>query len=90
MPTVAAALANLPQRASAAAPATARPPAEATALGPQDLVAMAVGVLMHRYSLQRGQALARLHKLAADEQRGLSDQAGRLIEAVELLARGNG
>ena len=87
VPTVAAALANLPQRASAAAPAAARPPAEATALGPQDSVAMAVGVLMHRYSLQRGQALARLRKLADDEQRGLADQAGRLLDAVELLAK---
>jgi response regulator NasT len=55
-----------------------------------DLVAMAVGVLMHRYSLQRGAALQRLNKLAADEQRGLADQAGRLVEAVELLARGHG
>ena len=42
---------------------------------------------MHRYSLQRGQALARLQKLAADEQRSLADQAGRLVDAVELLAR---
>jgi response regulator NasT len=42
---------------------------------------------MHRYSLQRGQALARLRKLAADEQRSLADQASRLVEAVELLSR---
>ena len=48
---------------------------------------MAVGVLMHRYSLQRGQALARLQKLAQDEHRSLADQAARLVEAVELLAR---
>ncbi len=52
-----------------------------------ELVAMAVGVLMHRYSLQRGQALQRLQKLASDERRGLADQAERLVEAVELLAR---
>jgi len=51
---------------------------------------MAVGVLMHRYSLQRDQALARLRRLADDEQRSLADQAGRLVEAVELLARGQG
>ena len=105
LPAVAAAFASLPARNGAArpaaAPAAATPPAApavpavpAAAVEPAtttvDLVAMAVGVLMHRYSLQRGQALARLHKLAADEQRGLTDQAGRLIEAVELLARGNG
>ena len=84
VPTVAAALANLPQRAAPAAPAA---PVAAAALGPDPLVPMAVGILMHRYSLQRGQALQRLQKLAEDEQRSLADQAGRLVDAVELLAR---
>jgi response regulator NasT len=51
-------------------------------------VPLAVGVLMHRYSLQRAAALERLRKLAADEQRSLADQAGRLVDAVELLSRG--
>ena len=90
VPTVAAALANLPQRAGAApaAPAhTSTVAAAADALGHDSLVPMAVGVLMHRYSLQRGQALSRLRKLADDEQRGLADQAGRLLDAVELLGR---
>lgn len=50
------------------------------------LVPMAVGVLMHRYSLSRAQALARLQKLADSEGRPLGDAAQRLIEAVELLA----
>ena len=86
VPTVAAALAHSPQRAAASAP-PAPPPAGATANAFIDLVPMAVGVLMHRYSLQRGQALQRLQKLASDEQRSLADQAGRLVEAVELLAR---
>ena len=97
LPAVAAAIGNLPARGAAAglslgglaaAPATpprlAEPghrPAEI------DPVAIAVGVLMHRYSLQRGQALERLHKLALGEQRGLRDQAERLVQAVELLAR---
>jgi len=90
LPTVAAALASLPARAAAAAvaPAVAAPaPAPLAPAGP-DVVAIAVGVLMHRYSLQRGVALQRLQKLAADEQRNLADQATRLVEAVELLARG--
>lgn len=88
LPTVAAAMAGLPARvaAAAAAPVAAAAPAAAAI----DLVAVAVGVLMHRYSLQRGAALQRLHKLAADEQRGLRDQAERLVDAVELLARGQG
>ncbi|HMC17211.1 MAG TPA: response regulator [Albitalea sp.] len=49
-------------------------------------VAMAVGVLMHRYSLARGAALERLERLAASEGRALVDQAERLLEAVELLS----
>jgi two-component system, response regulator PdtaR len=93
LPAVAQAFAQLPARGEAAPPATVAAVAVATvapAAGSSDLVAMAVGVLMHRYSLQRGPALARLQKLADDEQRPLADQAGRLVEAVELLARGQG
>ena len=92
LPAVAAAFASLPARHGAARLAAARaaPAAAEPAIATSDLVAMAVGVLMHRYSLQRGAALQRLNKLAADEQRGLADQAGRLVEAVELLARGHG
>ena len=86
LPTVAAALAQLPARAAArtAAPAATAPDAAA----PLDVVPLAVGVLMHRYSLQRSTALERLRRLAADEQRSLADQAGRLVDAVELLSRG--
>ena len=90
LPTVAAAFGNLPARAAAAA-AAARAGATASpapGAGGGELVAMAVGVLMHRYSLQREQARLRLQKMAADEQRGLVEQAGRLVDAVELLARG--
>ena len=50
------------------------------------LVALAVGVLMHRYSLLRGAALERLQQLAATEGRPLSDQAERLVAAVEELS----
>ena len=91
LPTVAAALAQLPARAAARA---AAPVPAAVAMvdsaQPLDLVPLAVGVLMHRYSLQRATALQRLHKLATDEQRSLADQAGRLVDAVELLSRGQG
>ncbi len=96
LPAVAAAFANLPSRSAGSAgsgrSAGQAPAATAAAAAPAsdlltDLVPMAVGVLMHRYSLQRGQALARLQKLAQDEQRGLADQAARLLDAVELLAR---
>ena len=92
LPAVAAAIGNLPARGPAAGlGATPATPARSAEAGQRpaeiDPVAIAVGVLMHRYSLQRAQALERLHKLALSEQRGLRDQAERLVEAVELLAR---
>ncbi len=89
LPTVAAAMTRLPARqAQPAAPAAIVPPPAADATAGLDLVAMAVGVLMHRYSLQRTTAMERLRRMAADEQRSLPEQAGRLVDAVELLARG--
>ena len=77
VPAVEAAFANLnarPQGAAASEDALASP------------VAMAVGVLMHRYSLARGPALERLRRLAQAENRPLADQAERLLQAVELLS----
>jgi response regulator NasT len=50
------------------------------------LVPLAVGVLMHRFSLTRPEALARLRKLAAAEKRSVSAQAERLVLAVEELS----
>ena len=47
---------------------------------------MAVGVLMHRYSLPRAAALERLHQLTATEGLTLAEHAARVLEAVELLA----
>jgi response regulator NasT len=52
----------------------------------EQLVPMAVGVLMHRYSLSRQESLQRLEKLAETEGRSVAEAAQRLIEAVELLA----
>lgn len=85
VPAVEAALANVGARraAPAAAPAAAPLPA-GEAIEP--VVAMAVGVLMHRYSLARGAALERLRRQASAEQRPLADQAERLLQAVELLS----
>jgi response regulator NasT len=55
-------------------------------------VAIAIGVLMHRYSLSRSAAFERLQRLATTENRSLQQQSERLIEAVELLSMpgGNG
>jgi two-component system, response regulator PdtaR len=52
-----------------------------------DVVAIAVGVLMHRYSLSRREALGRLHRMAATDGLLVRAQAERLLDAVELLAR---
>jgi CheY-like chemotaxis protein len=52
-----------------------------------DPVAIAVGVLMHRYSLSRREALDRLHRMAATDGLLVKAQAERLLDAVELLAR---
>jgi two-component system, response regulator PdtaR len=67
----------------AAAPAA--PPSELpTQL---DATAIAVGVLMHRYSLPRDEALSRLMGMASADGHSLPEQARRIVDAVELLAR---
>lgn len=83
VPAVEAAFANIDAQRAQAAPAvgaTGGLPALET------VVAVAVGVLMHRYSLPRGPALERLQRLAQAENRPLAEQAERLLQAVELLS----
>jgi response regulator NasT len=70
-----------------AVPAAAPPVAAPLPAALADPVPLAVGVLMHRYSLPRDQALQRLQRLAADHQQALAAQAERLLGAVEELAR---
>ena len=67
------------QEPSASPVATADPLADA--------VAIAVGVLMHRYSLSRREALERLNRMASADGLLLKAEAERLLDAVELLAR---
>jgi response regulator NasT len=88
VPAVAAALAGVAAKQSSGA---AAPPAAATkAAGPTAagdvVVAMAVGVLMHRFSLVRGAAMERLQRLADADRRSLAEQAERVLEAVESLS----
>ena len=73
------AFATLPARHAAAPPAAASPM-------PSPEVLMAVGVLMHRFSLTRAAAYERLHRLASAERLSLDAQAACLLEAVEQLA----
>ncbi|MEO8122422.1 MAG: response regulator [Burkholderiales bacterium] len=51
------------------------------------IVAMAVGVLMHRNSLARVAAHELLRSQAHEDGQSIEHQAQRLIDAVELLAR---
>jgi two-component system, response regulator PdtaR len=85
VPAVEAALAKLPANRldAGSAPAQRRPAGDDPSGA---AVAMAVGVLMHRYSLARGPALERLRRLAEAEKRPLAEQAERLLEAVEMLS----
>ncbi|MBP6763344.1 MAG: response regulator [Rubrivivax sp.] len=87
VPAVEAAFSRL--RADAPPVAAAAPPAPAVA--PPDLLAdpvpLAVGVLMHRHSLARAQALQRLQRLAGEQKLSVPAQAERLLGAVEELSR---
>jgi response regulator NasT len=95
VPTVDAAferLRGLKEQAAAAAandgaPQPALTTAAAIAAAPADTVALASGVLMHRYSLSRVAALDRLRRMAGVGGISLQDQAERLVQAVEELAR---
>jgi len=71
--------------AAAAASAPAAPALVPAAVA--DPVPLAVGVLMHRYSLSRDAAWQRLQRLAAEQKLGVPAQAERLLAAVEELAR---
>ena len=83
VPAVEAAFANI--RARGPAEPVVPAPVDPAALTPP--IAMAVGVLMHRFSLARGPALQRLQQMAATEHLSLLGQAERLLEALELLSK---
>lgn len=87
VPAVADALAR--QR-SAGKPATAadappaRPPVAIDAALPR--TALAVGILMHRHSLDRSAAWRRLQQLALRSGRSVEAEAAQLVGAIEALA----
>ena len=95
LPAVATALAGIQASQPGAVVAPVAVPAAASvaavpgaALAPETL--MAVGVLMHRFSLSRGAALGHLQRLAATDHRPIDEQAVRVLEAVELLGAPGG
>ena len=100
VPAVDAAFSNLNARRAAALAARARsetavqPQAQPQArpqpaAQPEPMtaaIAMAVGVLMHRYSLPRAPALDRLRRMAKAHSQSVADHAERILEAVETLS----
>lgn len=87
VPAVEAAFANMGSRSGAALSAHGEHERATASNDPlEHVVSIAVGVLMHRYSLSRAQALERLRKLAASEGRTLDDSCERLLAAMERLA----
>lgn len=90
VPTVDAAFERLHKLKAEAAASPQRPTVAAVpgaAASPVDTVALATGVLMHRYSLSRGDAHERLQRMATVAGVPLPFQAERLVQAVEELAR---
>lgn len=96
VPTVEAAVSNVRKgslaRTAPPSPVAAAPVAPAAApAAARDCLAdplpLAVGVLMHRYSITRHQALERLQRLADADGRPLAMHAAALVDAAELLAR---
>src|SRR5574337_2087478 len=81
VPAVEAAMAQVHAR-EASAPAPPRPPAPVN-----EIVWIAVGVLMHRYSLSREQALQRLQRLADEDVLALPEQSRRLVEIGRASCR---
>jgi two-component system, response regulator PdtaR len=96
VPTVEAAVSNVRKGAAHRPVLAASPSAPALApvaapAAPRELLSdplpLAVGVLMHRYSITRHQALERLQRLADADGRPLAMHAAALVDAAELLAR---
>ncbi|MEX8496056.1 response regulator [Sphaerotilus sp.] len=95
VPAVASALDEVRQRTGAPAVKTGpvpvvsvSVPVEASPDAPvlPTVVAMAVGIVMHRFSLARGPALERLQRLSVQEGRRLDLTCTAMVEALEQLA----
>ena len=87
VPAVEAAFAHLEAERSEAHAGHAQPRRGVASNDPLPAaVAMAAGVLMHRHSLRRDDALERLGRLAAADGIGIAEQAELLLAAVERLA----
>ena len=90
VPAVQAAFVQARERSGAAAPAVAPVAVLPAALPKADAlsqtVPLAVGIVMHRFSLSRAAALERLERLARQEGRSLEGSCAAMVAAVEQLA----
>ena len=86
VPAVEAAFANRPNQQPPQAAATETTNATAATDPLTDTIALAVGIVMHRYSLTRRQALERLQLQARHEDSTVAALGERLINAQEVLA----
>lgn len=93
VPTVEAAFSNLrarPTGGPGGSPSPAHTTQERASASNEPLshvVSIAMGIVMHRYSLSRAQALERLRKIAAAQSQTLESHAEKLIEAQETLSQ---
>jgi response regulator NasT len=86
---VASALDEVRQRGAAESPvpAVTLAPARGDAIEAlPTVVAVAVGIVMHRFSLARGPALVRLQQCSVQEGRSLVQTCTAMVEALEQLA----
>lgn len=86
VPAVASALAEANARRNEASSALESPTPPLPPASAEIVIAMAVGVLMHRFSLARGPAMERLRRLAEADRRTPAEQAERVLEAVESMS----
>jgi len=84
VPAVEAAFARI-RGGAAPAPLAAPEPTAAQVLA--DPIPLAVGLLMHRHSLPRGDAFRRLQRLSEDQKQPMTALAEKLLAAVEELAK---
>ena len=68
-------------------PSTTAPATPATSDPLAQTVAIAIGIVMHRHSVGRQQALERLQKQAHHEGKALTALCDQLLEAQEILSR---
>ena len=87
VPAVEAALTQVSEQAAATGPRNVQSASHSDSDFLPTVVAMAVGILMHRHGVDRVAALSRLQRMATEQGQTPVLQAQALIHALEVLAR---